>query len=355
MLDVVLRLCHTLGIVVSWEKSHLVPAQRVIYLGVLLDLVTFRASLAQKRVEKLLSLGDKLLSGEEQPASSWLELLGVLSSLISLVPGGRLRMHALQLLLRCSWDHRDISVLVRWDTECRRDLEWGLTRSRLEEGVSLSGVPELRLWSDASDVGWGAHLGDTVVSGRWSPQDADLSINTRELLAMERGLNHFAPQLIDSTVSVFVDNSTAIAYLCKQGGTHSPLLNSIAQRTIRWTESVPLVLTSQFIRGRNNVLADSLSRPNQIHGSKWTLKQEIFLDLRKRRPVMVDLFATLLNHQCSLYFSPFCDPNALGRDAFPQNEDGYQVYAFPPWSLIPLVLKKLRSSSGVLMMLVAPL
>ena len=56
-------------------------------------------------------------------------------------------------------------------------------------------------WSDASDLGWGAHLGDDVVSGRWSPQDADLSINARELLAVERGLHHFAPQVVNSTVA----------------------------------------------------------------------------------------------------------------------------------------------------------
>ena len=57
-LETVLRLCRQLGIVVNWEKSHLEPAQRVIYLGVLLDSVSFRASPAQKRVEKLLSIGD---------------------------------------------------------------------------------------------------------------------------------------------------------------------------------------------------------------------------------------------------------------------------------------------------------
>ena len=79
------------------------------------------------------------------------------------------------------------------------------------------------------------------------------------------------------------------------------------------------------------------------------------MDLRKRWPVMIDLFATSLNHLCSLYFSPFHDPSALGTDAFLQNWDGYQVHAFLPWSLIPLVLKKLRSSSGILMTLITPL
>ena len=49
-LESVLQLCQALGIVVNWEKSHLIPSQRVEYLGVLFDSVTFRASPAQKRV-----------------------------------------------------------------------------------------------------------------------------------------------------------------------------------------------------------------------------------------------------------------------------------------------------------------
>ena len=178
-------------------------------------------------------------------------------------------------------------------------------RSRVEEGVSLSQVsPNLDFWSDASEVGWGAYLGDA-----------------RKLLAVDRGLLHFAPQLANSTVTVSADNSTAVTYLCNQGGTRSPLLNSIAQRILRWAESVPLTLAPQFIMGKNNVLADarSLSRPNQILGSEWTLKREVFQDLRKRWLVMVDLFATSSNHQCLTYFLPFHDPNALGTDALLQN------------------------------------
>ena len=349
-LDTVLQLCQSLGIVVNWEKSQLVPTQRMVYLGVLLDSISFRASPAQKRVEKLLSIGDVFLSCEEQPVSSWLELLGVLSSMIQLVSGGRLRMQSLQLVLRHAWDHCDQSVLVRWTPEILLDLEWWLTRSQLEEGISLTQVsPQLDLWSDASDVGWGSHLGEEVASGPWSLEEVELSINARELLAVEYGLQYFAPQIMNSTVALFMDNSTVIAYLRNQGGTRSQHLNSIAQRIPRWAESLPVVLPPQFIMGCNNVLADSLSRPNQILGLEWTLKTEVFQDLRKRWPVSIDLFATSLNHQCCPYFSPFHGPNALL-----QNWNGWQAYAFPPWSLIPAVLKKLWSSSGVLLTIIAP-
>ena len=54
-------------------------------------LTAFRASPSLKRVEKLLSIGDVFLSCVSQPVSSGLELLGVLSSMFQLVPGGRLR------------------------------------------------------------------------------------------------------------------------------------------------------------------------------------------------------------------------------------------------------------------------
>ena len=150
-----------------------------------------------------------------------------------------------------------------------------------------------------------------------------------------------------------MDNSTAISYLSDQGGTRSPLLNSIAQLILRWAGLPPVMLAQQFIMGRNNVLADFLSRPNQILGSEWNLKTEIFQFLRKRWSVAIDLFATSLNHQCCPYFSPFHDLNALGTDAMLQNWNGWQASAFPPWSLIPAVLKKLRSSSGVLLTIIA--
>ena len=354
-LRTVLRLCNSLGIVVNWEKSQLVPTQTICYLGVILGSINFRASPAQKRVDKLLSIGDVFLSSVEQPAKSWLELLGVLSSLTQLIPGGRLRMRSFQFVLHRAWDRVDPDALVRWSPEIYQDLLWWLNHERLEHGISLEQVsPQLGLWSDASDVGWGAHLGDQVVSGRWSHEELLSSINHLELLAMFYVLQHFLPPVRNTSVAVFADNTTALAYLKNQGGTISAVLNQTAQDLLRWTEFHSVMLLPQFIMGRNNVLADALSRPNQILGSEWTLKLSVFQQLRKRWPVAIDLFATSLNHSCLPYFSPFHDPNSIGTYALLQPWDGWQAYVFPPYALIPAVLKKLRSSSGVLLTIIAP-
>ena len=280
------------------------------------------------------------MSSRLQPASTGQILLRTLSSLSHLILGDHLRMQSLQLTLHSSWDRVEDSTLVRWDDHCRHDLLWWLDPVCLQEGLSQVQVsPDLNFWSDACDVGWGTHLSREVISGQWSREESTLSINARELLVVERGLLHFQSLVCDSTVSIFADNSTAVAYLRKSWSTRSPSLNTIAQQILRWAEFHSIILTPQFIMGRNNVLADALSRPNQIQDLEWTLKMVVFFELWKQWPVMVDLFATSANHRCSLYFSPFHDPQALGTDAVLHSWDNLQVYAFPPWALIPQVLR----------------
>ena len=90
--------------------------------------------------------------------------------------------------------------------------------------MSLSQVsPDLDFWSDTSNVGWGTHLVDEVASGLWSIEEVSLSINARELFAVERVLLHLQPLLSGSMVAVFADNSTAMAYLRNKGALGCPL------------------------------------------------------------------------------------------------------------------------------------
>ena len=189
-------------------------------------------------------------------------------------------------------------------------------------------------------------MGSLTASGLWSLEKSVLSINARELLAVRKGLLHFQSSIVGRTISVFCDNSTAVSYLRKEGGTKSPFLNSLTQGILRWAETLSVRLAPQFIPGSLNVLADSLSRPHQLPHTEWSLHHEVFRSISRLWPVQIDLFATSENRQCSIYFSPFRDPLAAGTDAFLQPWDGLQAYAFPPWSVIPRVLAKLWESRG---------
>ena len=125
-LQTVLGFCHELGVVINREKSHLVPSQVVQYLGVVINSQSFVASPSPDRISRLQLTAEEFQFSASPPARLWLSLLGMLSSLAHLVPGGRLRMRSLQLCLNRSWDRVDLSAPVSWTGSCLQDLRWWL-------------------------------------------------------------------------------------------------------------------------------------------------------------------------------------------------------------------------------------
>ena len=112
--DTVLDLCRQLGIVIKLDKSHLSLSQSAMYLGMVLRSPILKAFPALEWVSALLLQIEEFLSYDRQSVVLWRGLLGRLSSLCHLVPGGHPRMNSLQLVLRASWDSLDESVSVVW-------------------------------------------------------------------------------------------------------------------------------------------------------------------------------------------------------------------------------------------------
>ena len=147
-------------------------------------------------------------------------------------------MRLLQLCLKGQWDFLDDQFQVSWSPLCREDLLWWSRKVQLREGVSLSlPAPDISFFSDASDVGWGALVGEHHASGLWLPHQKALSINMRELLAVQLGLQAFEHLIVGMSVALFCDNTTTVAYLRRSGGTFSSALNSTAREVLLWAES----------------------------------------------------------------------------------------------------------------------
>ena len=353
--DRLLTVCTEPGIQVNLTKSSLVPTQSLVYLGMEIRSLPFIARPTPARVSNLLRLIEEFLSTPSPPALLWRLLLGHLSSLTLLVPGGMLRMRLLQICLKDQWDFLDDQFQVSWSPPCREDLLWWARVAQRREGVSLSlPIPDVSFFSDASDVGWGALVGDHHASGLWSPLQTGLSINMRELLAVQYGLLALEHHLVGLSVALFCDNATTVAYLRRSGGTFSSTLNAKAREIILWAESNRVRLLPQFIMGSSNVTADVLSRPNQVIGSEWTLHQEVVDHLVHKWLAVIDLFATSLTARLPVYFSPASDSRVAGTDALLQPGDNLQAYAFPPIAIIRRVLVKLRSSRNCELTLIAP-
>ncbi|XP_068215849.1 uncharacterized protein [Palaemon carinicauda] len=271
---------------------------------------------SQERKDNLRRIIEEFLLHPTPRVSLWMSLLGHLASLTLLVPNGRRCMRDLQFQLRQHWDWQGNTKQIQWTARSQEDLLWWSQEIHLNAGLSLKVLePTLVLHTDASDIGWGTSLEQESIARFWTPSQNSRSINWRELKAIREAVLHFTPLCTSEVVAVYADNSTTISYLKKEGGTKSQPLNLLAQEILQWAEDHNVILRPQFIPGKKNVIADALSRGDQVIGSEWTLCQEVVDRLVHLWPSNIDLFATALNFRIPAYFSPQTDPQSAGVDA----------------------------------------
>ena len=261
-----------------------------------------------------------------------------------LIPLGRLYLRPLQR------HFHSLGLTDRFTPPRRSDPLVFVTQLRQWQDLRFltSGIPirtfqaDLTIFRDASTQGWGAHMGDSQISGTWTRTDRQLHINCVELKAVISALQHWAPVLQGHQVMVATDNSTVVSYINKQGGTRSPTLLRLTVDLFLWLEAQNIIVRARHIPGCLNVIADHLSRPNQPIPTEWSLHPEIVERIfRVWSTPEVDMFATLSNSHLPRFMSPIPEPRALAVDALSQDWQGRSMYMFPPFPLLSKVIQKL--------------
>ena len=189
--------------------------------------------------------------------------------------------------------------------------------------------------------GWGAHLNAVATGGRWLVTEKDDHINVLELKAILIGLQSLVHKQF-SHVRIMTDNTTAMAYIRKMGGTKSSRCNDLAKMIWEWAEERHNWLSVAHIPGYLNTLADSKSRNFNDH-LEWSLNENIFEFLCQMwgKP-QVDLFASRNNNKLPTYVSWKPEPNSWKVDAFTFSWHNLFYYVFPPFSLVGRVARKLK-------------
>ena len=208
-------------------KSDLSPSQQFVYLGMVVDTESFTVRPTERRLQDLTTSIKQLLSDGVASRRQLSSLLGTMESMASLLPLARVYKRPLQRAVASRF-----GVNAPWDSKVSlQGWFWDAVSQWLDPQWLASSVPirpqgsTVYLHTDASKVGWGAHLLDQSASGRWSQQEALLHINMLELEAVFRGLRHLAPTSPSAWFTVCGDNTTALSYLWKAGGTTSPDLS----------------------------------------------------------------------------------------------------------------------------------
>ena len=147
--------------------------------------------------------------------------------------------------------------------------------------------------------------------------------------------------LSGKVVALHLDNSTAKAYLCNEGGTVSPFLSRLACQIMSLTDKHCMTIFPAYIPTHLNVKANYLSQGWKL--PEWHLLSQLAQAAFHLWGLPeVDLLASLCTTQCQCYYT-FESPlplGALGLNAL-SHPWMFQVrYVFPPPTLVPLVLSK---------------
>ena len=303
--------------------------------------------------ERWASLRQKLLclkTRESCMVRQFMSLIGLLTAIEKQVWSGRLHMRPIQWHLKRHWHIPEVlEKVIPLPLSLHPHLDWWLDEGNVLKGQSLHPLSHaLQLFTDASNEGWGAHLGDSTARGVWSDVESHLHINFLELKAVFLALKSFEPLCKNQSVLIATDNTTVVAYINKQGGMKSGSLCTLLWRLLAWCHPRGIVLRARHIPGRLNVIADKLSRHNQVIQTEWSLDQRVFNLLCSRwDPPQVDLFATWYNYKLT-------NPKAWAVDALSLLWQNLDVYAFPPVSLFNQVISKVVDQGCLRMILIAP-
>ncbi len=278
-----------------------------------------------------------------------LRLLGLMASVITVVPLGLLFMRDFQRWT-ASLKLNPSRHLQRWvciSAQCLKSLLIWRDRTFLTEGVPMGVVSNRKVvTTDAFSLGWGAIMEGQPVNGVWTESVKIMHINCLELLAV-----FFGPQTLPPAdkrltyVSKIKQHNSSCVY--KQArGVRSRSLHSLGKRVLLWSKKHLLSLRETHVPGQMNIRADLLSRGNPLPG-EWRLHPEVVQRIwDKYGQERVDLFASEENTHCPLFFSLKGMNAPLGMDALAHPWPETLLYAFPPISLIPPTLSKNQITEG---------
>lgn len=348
-----------LGFLINWPKSCLTPSTSVEFLGFEVDTAEMMLRLPQDKVRAYSHAAKTMLRKGMATAREMASLTGKLGSTAAAVEACRMHLFALETwkikALRRSGDEWEAQFALT--DEVNAELTWWI--DHLDEWNGKGFIPQppsLVLQSDSSQFRWGATCNGVSICEDWSQNERNMHINAKELQAGLMAVKAFALhfKINNATVLLEMDNTTAVSYVNKMGGTKSKFLCDIAHRFLAWTTQRGIRVTARHLPGVANTHADALSR-SRTDLDDWMIHPEVFSEIEEQwGPHTIDLFATRLNTQLPRFYSRYPDPECSGVDAILQDWTPENSWANPPWPLIPLILQKVRQS-GVTMTLIAPI
>ena len=350
-----IRTFQELGFIPNLEKSQLTPAQKINHVGLVWDSVNYTVSIPES---KILDIQAKCRTALTSRVSIRFlkSILGSLKFFKWGCPIATLHYRALQrnvnffLARGLAYDSK-----VSLSEDARSDLDWWISfGSSLPPRTLSTFSADIVLTSDASGDGWGAWTPSSSVHGKWSLSEREFHINILELKSVFLSFKSLFRTTFSCSILVKTDNTTAVAFINKQGGTKCKILCNLALSLWEFCVNRSISLSAMYIEGTLNTRADKLSRLKTVDHD-YFLSQETFSSISDFLPfpLIIDLFASRLNFKIKNYVSWENDPHSSLVNAF-SFKWVKNVYLFPPLPLIDRVLDKFNNDNVINGLIICP-
>ena len=228
-----------------------------------------RARLSKERISRTLLMAQTIRAGSTVSVHQCTVVLGLMASAVLVVPLGRMHMRPFQRwFLSYRMDpvvHRNHRILLT--KRASQALTQWTDPLWFSTGVPLGPMLSRQLIrTDASLTGWGAVCEGFPASGLW-PEDEARHINLLELEAIRLALLAFQHRILGCHVLIRSDSTAAIAYLNRQGGVRSRLLNQLAATIHLLAYPRLLSISAAHVPGRLNCGADFCHGPDSVRRS----------------------------------------------------------------------------------------
>ena len=261
-LEIVRSVAGELGVPLAEDKCE-GPTTRLVFLGFEIDSTEGVLRLPQEKVERL----QEMLLGWFEKKWCWrrdLEsLIGKLQDAAKVIPPGRAFLRRIIDLLQGGWHYNHH---IRLNRKFFADLRWWQFLLSYWNGVRFVPLqrPEVVVVSDASGSwGCGAYCGTRWFQLQWPEHMMDLSIAVKELIPIVLAVVTWGPAHRGARFCCYSDNEAAVVVVNSKNARDAHLLH-LARCLCLFEAHLQLHVVARHLRGRDNCLADDLSR-NRLH------------------------------------------------------------------------------------------
>ena len=169
--DLVIQVLTSLGFVINFPKSILIPSNVLPYLGFEVNSDLMKLFLPREKLLNLKRFATQIMF-QVPNASHVASFLGLCQLTMSAILETPLHIRAIQRdlieAIAPLGPHASYKIKVTLSQEAINDLQWWIESAHLNNGRDI--IPPLvdtMIFCDASKIGWGAHLDSILIGGRW--------------------------------------------------------------------------------------------------------------------------------------------------------------------------------------------